>query len=300
MAIPEARGVQYVFVLGTGRCGSTMVQEALARHPGAGFVSNLDDRSSLASVGERLNNPLYRMVPQGLTRKGRARFAPSEGYRVLDREVSPILSRPWRDLTAADVTPWLAERTRRFFESRAEKQGRGVFIHKFTGWPRAGFLAAVFPDARFIHVVRDGRAVANSWLQMSWWEGFNGPDHWQWGPLANGFAGEWSESGHSFPVLAGILWKILIDAHDAAAAALASERWMEVRYEDVVARPRESFATMAAFAGLASSSEFDRQLARIIFSTGRADAYRKDLGQPVVDQLTKSLRTHLEKRGYPV
>jgi hypothetical protein len=277
-----------------------MVQEVLARHPDAGFVSNLDDRTRLASVADRLNNPIYRRMPERFTRKGRARFAPSEAYRVLDREVSPILSRPWRDLTAADLTPWLAERTRRFFAGRAGKQGRPVFVHKFTGWPRAGFLAAVFPDARFIHVVRDGRAVANSWLQMPWWEGFNGPDHWQWGPLANGYSGEWADSGHSFPVLAGILWKVLIDAHDAAAAAIPGEHWMEVRYEDVVAHPRPAFTAMTEFAGLASSPVFDRQLAKTTFDAGRADAYKKDLGRPIVDQLTASLRTHLERRGYPV
>ena len=30
-------------VAGTGRCGSTLVQEMLCRHPAIGFVSGLDD-----------------------------------------------------------------------------------------------------------------------------------------------------------------------------------------------------------------------------------------------------------------
>jgi nucleoside-diphosphate-sugar epimerase len=34
----------YAFVLGTGRCGSTLIHELLARHEGVGFLSNLDDR----------------------------------------------------------------------------------------------------------------------------------------------------------------------------------------------------------------------------------------------------------------
>ena len=198
------------------------------------------------------------------------------------------------------MTPWLAERTRCFFDTRAKRQGRAVFLHKFTGWPRAGFLAAVFPNARFIHVVRDGRAVANSWLQMPWWEGFEGPDHWQWGPLPAEHAEEWRASGTSFPVLAAILWKILLGAHDAAAAALPHDRWMEVRYEDAIARPAEAFGAMAAFAGLAPSAEFDRQLARVAFDGGRAQAYRKDLGEEISDQLTRSMREQLERRRYPV
>lgn len=291
---------RYVFVIGTGRCGSTMVEEVLARHPATAFLSNFEDLSRAGSWTRAWNNTIYRVVPPSLTRKGRLRFAPSEGYRALDRDVSPILSRPWRDLTADDATPWLAERTRRFFAMHAKAQGRPVFLHKFTGWPRARFLASVFPTARFIHVVRDGRAVANSWLQMSWWEGFQGPDHWQWGPLPTAYEAEWRESGHSFPVLAGLLWKLLIDAHDAAAATLPSDQWLEVRYEDVVARPGECFDSMLDFAGLKRDSVFSRALAGQVFKAERSNAFRRDLGPENVAALTQSLAAHLGRLNYEI
>jgi hypothetical protein len=292
--------VKYVFVLGTGRCGSTLVEEVLARHPDAGFVSNLEDRSPLGAVARRWNNQAYRLLPQGATQKGRMRFAPSEAYRALAREVSPVLSRPSHDLTAADITPWLGDRTRRFFERRAHVQGLPVFLHKFTGWPRAGFLGCVFPEAKFVHVVRDGRAVANSWLQMGWWEGFNGPDHWQWGPLADDYQDDWLRSGHSFPVLAGILWKLLLDAFDAAAASLPADRWLEVKYEDVVANPTGAFNEIREFAGLKPDTSFSGAVAGMAFDRGRLDAYRKDLGGETVEVLTRSLASHLAKRGYAV
>ena len=178
-----ATDASFAFVLGTGRCGSTLVHEVLARHPAVGFLSNVEDRLPLPPIAGRWNNEIFRAVPAALTRKGRLRFAPSEGYRALGRSVSPVLAAPLRDLRAQDVTPWLEQRTRRFFTGRAEAQGRPVFLHKFTGWPRAGFLGRVFPEARFVHVVRDGRAVANSFLQMPWWRGYEGPDAWGWGPL---------------------------------------------------------------------------------------------------------------------
>jgi hypothetical protein len=291
---------RFVFVLGTGRCGSTMVEEVLARHPGADFLSNLEDRSRVGPWIRRWNKQIYDLVPPTLTQKGRMRFAPSEGYRVLDREVSPILSRPWRDLTAADVTPWLAARTGSFFGERARADPHRVFLHKFTGWPRAGFLGGVLPDSKFIHVVRDGRAVANSWLQMDWWEGFNGPDHWQWGPLPAGYDAEWRESGRSFPMLAGVLWKLLIDAYDAASAALPADRWLEVRYEDVIANPSKAFGAMLEFAGLPGDDTFNRALSRMRFGSDRAQAFRRDLGPETVDALSRSLAGHLERRGYPV
>ena len=45
MAVPSTP--QYIFVIGTGRCGSTLTEEILCRHPEVGFISNLDDRLHL-------------------------------------------------------------------------------------------------------------------------------------------------------------------------------------------------------------------------------------------------------------
>ena len=219
MATPDAGGgSQFVFVLGTGRCGSTLVEEVLCRHASVGFVSNLEDRFNLPVTAGRWNGSLYRRLPAAVTQKSRVRYAPSEAYRALSRNVSPLLASPLRDLVAGDVTPWLGTRFQEFFTERARAQHTDTFLHKFTGWPRAGFIRGVFPSARFIHVVRDGRAVANSWLQMPWWLGFEGPDHWQWGPLPEALAAEWDASGRSFVVLAGLLWKMLIEAFDSARA----------------------------------------------------------------------------------
>ena len=169
-------------MLGTGRCGSTLVHELLCQHDDVAFLSNLEDLGA-ARRGRHDSGRLYRRMPPWVTEKGRTRFAPSEGYRALGREVSPILESSDRDLLAADATPWLTDRL-----GRSSRTGPGTpepfYLHKLTGWPRAGFLHAVFPDARFVNVVRDGRAVANSWLQMDWWLGYRGPEHWHFGPLS--------------------------------------------------------------------------------------------------------------------
>jgi hypothetical protein len=135
---------------------------------------------------------------------------------------------------------------------------------------------------------------------MDWWEGFNGPDHWQWGPLPAAYEAEWRKSGHSFPVLAGVLWKLLIDAHDAASAALPPDRWLEVRYEDVVAKPADAFGAMLAFAGLRQEETFNRALAKVRFGSERTQAFRRDLGEENVAALSRSLAGHLGRRGYQV
>lgn len=154
----------FVFMVSAGRSGSSLIHELLAGHPDVGFVSNLEDRlPRLPSSAGRWNNALYRRVPPAMTRKGRLRYAPSEAWRALAAQVSPMLVRPVRDLQASDAMPWVAERFRRFFVDRARVQGKPVFMHKFTGWPGTGFVSAVFPDARFIHVSRD--TVARIWRE---------------------------------------------------------------------------------------------------------------------------------------
>lgn len=288
----------YAFIIGTGRCGSSLVHEVIARHDDVGFLSNVEDRFPwLPSIGG-MTQPLYRRLPPAVTAKGRVRLAPSEGYRILERRVSPVLSMPPRDLTQEDATPWLAERVARFFAGRATSPARRLFVHKFTGWPRARFLDAALPGSKFVHVVRDGRAVAASWLKMSWWRGDLGPERWHFGRLPAHYAEEWEASGRSPVILAGLAWKLLLDAHDQARAAVHPGQWLEVRYEDVVADPRETLTGMLRFLGLEWTDPFDRQFQRHSFAAGPTDAYRRDFDVDTLAALETSLAAHLQQHGY--
>lgn len=295
--VPSTR--QYVFVIGTGRCGSTLTEEILCRHPEVGFISNLDDRLQLPSSATRFNGWLYRRLPAAVADNRLMKIAPSEAYRTLDRGVSPILSSPFRDLDARDASPWLAGRLEAFLAERAAAQQAGTFLHKFTGWPRAAFLHQVFPTARFIHVVRDGRAVANSWLQMPWWLGFGGPERWQWGPLPPDLAATWADADRSFALLAALLWRMLVDAYDRARAAVPEDAWLEIRYEDVTSHPRDAFDAMLGFCGLEWCDEFERGLARHRLSTSRVDAFRRDLDPAELARMTQAIAPALEAHGYP-
>jgi hypothetical protein len=289
----------FVFVISNGRSGSTLVHELLARHPDVGFVSNLEDRlPGLPPAAGRFNNALYRRVPPALTRKGRVRYAPSEAWRALARQVSPMLIHPARDLVAADAMPWVAGRFRRFFVERARAQAKPVFVHKLTGWPRSGFIRAVFPDARFVHVVRDGRAVAASDLRVGWWRGWEGPDGLGAGPLPAAYLAEWEASGRSFAVLAGLSWKVAMDAYAAARALVPAGQWLDLRYEDLLADPPAQAKELLSFAGLAPHPAFAAALARTPFRADRADAYRAVLGPAALAALDGSLAGHLRLWGY--
>jgi hypothetical protein len=295
--MPDGGG--FGFVLGTGRCGSTLVHEVVARHPDVAFLTNIDDRFGRAPSA-RLQAGIYRRLPASATEKGRLRLAPSEGYRVLEREVSGLIAEPVRDLEASDATPWLANRFRRFFTERAAAQTAPLFLHKFTGWPRARFIDAVLPGTRFVHVVRDGRAVAASWLQTDWWRGHLGPEGWHFGPLPPAYEKEWEASGRSFVLLAGLAWKLLLDAFEEARAALASARWLEMRYEDLLADPRRRTAEVLDFFGLSWNDEFETGFRAFSFDASRTGAWREALGAEGAAELDASLADHLRRYGYEV
>lgn len=286
------------FVVGTGRCGSSLVHELLASHEDVGFISNLDDNLPSLRLKGRLNNPLYALTKASWTRKGSARFAPSEAFQLIGSEVSPIYENSCRDLLATDASPWLREKFQTFFEARWRAQGRSQFLHKYTGWPRIGFFSEIFPHSKFVHIVRDGRAVANSWLQTVWWGGYRGPAHWHWGPLPDNLYTEWESSGKSFVVLAGLLWRVLMESFQCAATALDSDRYLEVRYEDFLEAPEVALRSISEFVGLAWSHRLMTAVGRVKLDSSRKRSFERELTTAQLDELERAMRPLLDHYGY--
>ena len=78
----------------------------------------------------------------------------------------------------------------------------------------------VFPDARFIHLLRDPRDVARSSIGMGWaGHVYHGVNHW-------------IDTERSW---------------DKLVRDLDPSRWIEVRYEDLVRKPRETLERIFAF-----------------------------------------------------
>lgn len=298
------------FVLGSGRCGSTLVAELIARHRDVGFVSNFDDKLGRFDLKGRWNNSLFnRFNERDPTlrpfrdrrrpiERGRLRVAPSEGWEVLEKQVSGIIPKPCRDLTADDAMPWLQRRISSFFDDRIAAQGKPVFMHHLTGWPRSGLLSAVYPQARYVHVIRDGRAVANSWLQMGWWDGYRGPDNWYLGPLTQGERQAWEDSGRSFAVLAGLGWKVLIEALEQACAATPAGLWLDVRMEDLIEDPRGQMANIMAFLELPWDEHYESGFRRHTFQASRGEAWKRDLGPFHISELERIIGEPLQRHGY--
>jgi omega-hydroxy-beta-dihydromenaquinone-9 sulfotransferase len=101
-------------------------------------------------------------------------------------------------------------------------------------------------------------------------------------------------------VLAGLAWKLLMDAFDAARMAIPPHQWLDVRYEDVLAEPRKQFAVMLEFLGLEWTPRFEAGFRRHHFSTSRTAAFRRDLDQANLALLERSLAGRLLAYDYPL
>jgi hypothetical protein len=207
---------------------------------------------------------------------------------------------PGRDLVAADVTPRVRRQLHSVFERMVTRRRNRILI-KLTGWSRIGFLNEVFPDAKFIHIVRDGRAVSSSYLHINeWqWRGWYGPHSWRYGPLSPEDQAAWEASGRSFIALAGIQWRLHTRAIETARAGVDQHRYLEVRYEDYCADPWATCRRVLDFSELEHAPAFERHVrsAKITDMTSR---FQKDLSPEHVLRLTNLLRADLVRYGYDV
>src|SRR2546423_757766 len=119
---------------------------------------------------------------------------------------------------------------------------------------------------------------------------------WLFGPLPGPYAKEWEASGRSFALLAGLAWKLLLDAFDEAQREIGDERWLEVRYEDVLTDPRRHTAAVLEFLGLSWTDAFESGFQAFRFEGDRARAWRAVLGDPAAAELDTSLADHLTRR----
>ena len=284
-----------IFIIGVGRSGSSIFHQILSHHPGVAWLSRLSEEYPDRSWPNRL---LMSAINYPSLTGWATRYAdPAEAYRWWDHRY-PGFSRPCRDLGAEDLTLQAKDRLHRGF-SEVITSRRPRLLVKVTGWPRIGFLRALYPDALFIHVMRDGRPVASSFLNVPWWLGWQGPSSWLWGELSPAHQAEWDRHNRSFVALAGLQWKILMDALEAARAPLTPAIYREIRYEALCADPIGSFQAAVQFAGLDWVPRFERVIQTTPLKSEN-DKWRRDFTTEQQATLEAVLSDYLVRYNYPV
>jgi LPS sulfotransferase NodH len=153
-------------------------------------------------------------------------------------------------LTAAHATPEICTRLRGWF---GERRGAATLVLDKTprNTLRVPFLRAVFPEAKFIHLVRDGRDVACSLMP-----GIGGDVWHHLKPPA------WRElfAQHHGIERCALTWR---DTLQLALADLRGVPHRQVRYEDLLAQPHATLAATWQFLGLppaAAALEFAEKI----------------------------------------
>lgn len=286
-----------IFVIGSGRCGTTLVYNMLCRHPGVAWFSNY---SNYFPADERIAalSRLAELPLPAFLRRNKYFPKPAEPYRVWNRGFRGF-SRPFRDLKADDVSSHDKRQMRELIGKHMRYQGKDRFIGKYTGWSRIGFIGEIFPDSLFIHVIRDGRAVANSLLKTDYFEGWRGDHDWRWGSLPDDLRKRWEKSSKSFAVLAGLQWVLLTRDIEENGKKLGKDRFVQVKYEDVTSDPVTLLKGLAESCGLEPNEKYFRRLKS--FSVRDMNyKWREDLTLDQQKKIEAALSPELKEKGYSV
>lgn len=279
-----------LFVVGCGRSGTTLVYEMLCGHERLGWFSTYTDRWPGVPQLAMLSRPYSAMRQRGPV--PRRLPMPSEGYRIWDRCCLQPIERRSQPLFADDAHPTERERLTAAIFSHLRCQGRERFVNKNTrNARRVGWLTALLPAAKVIHVLREPRATVSSLLNVAFWRDLR--LHWR----DNRSTAELLADGVAPEVLAAELWRNDVARARADGERLGSERYLEVRYEAFLSRPREQLERITGFAGLENTAVYRRFTDSFrIVDTGQS--YRQHLSADQVRTIDRITRPVAEPAGY--
>ncbi len=226
-----------LFILGTGRSGTTVLGKILSMHREVGWLNEPKLMWHAACEHEDLNG--------NYTDSAAA-------YRLAAADATPAVQRAMRNQYAAYL------RTTR--NSRVlDKYPELIF--------RTEFVRQIFPDARFLFLVRDGYATCRSiarWSQhhgqssrkdnTDWW----GVNRRKWQLLVEQLVRRDPQLGNHADTIAGfddhvsmaaVEW-ILTMQEGLRLTETCSDVTLTVHYEQLTRAPRETVADILQFAGL--------------------------------------------------
>lgn len=175
-----------------------------------------------------------------------AHWRPSEAHEVWEADYHPAL-RGWESnvLDASDVEPEAAARIRRSFLLVAGRRRR--LIDKTPrNVLRVPFVDAVFPDARYVYLQRDGRdnvnSLINAWrspryrtYELPEPHSIPGADPRWWKFVL--YPGWRNDASGPLEIVCAKQWSICNDRVVAASKDIGRDRWVGIRYEDLIDDP---------------------------------------------------------------
>lgn len=173
-------------------------------------------------------------------------IVPSEGENIY----SFCGFRDDRKMATKEITDILSTKFTTIVSMHLAATQRPRFLNKRTAnTQRIDCINTLFPDAYFIHIIRDGRAVAHSLIKTDWWN--NIPLWWKGKKTPH----QLQESGVNPIEIAALHWKHNVEEIISKKGKL-KHRYLEIRYEDLVQNPRLCIQAIIEFTHLSSSDKF--------------------------------------------
>jgi hypothetical protein len=279
-----------IFIVGSGRSGTTILYHMLCGHSRLAWLSNYNERWPAAALVNALAG-LYRL-PRLRAWRGKGLPAPSEAYNVWDR-AHPVRNSPCDPpLTEAHATAEVIRRVRAAVAAAQFYHNKKRFVNKNTRHTRRmRYLHRIFPDALFLHVLRDPRAAVASLLKVDWWPALRVWSENQMTPV------EWVREGRDPAVLAARLWVAEVECVLAAKEVLPAAQYHEVRYEAFVQNPEAALARALQFCGLPWEERFARFI-RSFQLESRNFKFKNQLLPAQLEQIEKLAGNLARQCGY--
>lgn len=278
-----------------------MVFEIFARHKSLAWLSNYSThfpgspwitalhRLSFAKVGEKRQGQNVSALNAWLPK-------PAENYNVWERVFGQDFL--YDALAGRAADPDAAARMRRYVDHILAAQGRPRFCAKLTGPPRIHFLHSVFPDAVFIDVIRDPRAVVASLLNKKFWLSRGGDAGPFWSNIVSAVAREKAGVSLSGSRVAwtALQWGAVLELTERERQAL-NGRFMRLRYEDFVTRTQEAVDEVTRFLRLDASDEVMRYAKSRNLSDMNYKALDR-LSSGDISEIEEMLEPQMKAHGY--
>ncbi len=292
-----------LFIVGAPRSGTSLLYKLLCLHPEAAWISNWSRRAPAVPAVAALNRLARRPSPRrrsiwfgsdaanayvyGRRRALRERLYPMpvEGEPVYRHCCigQGEVDKPAQDRQAACL--------RRTFAGLQRWSGGRVLVSKrIANNQRIPFLTAAFPNARFLHLIRDGRAVAYSLSRVDWWE--DGVVWW-YGDTPR----RWRARGGDPWELVATHWVRELASIEEGLATVAPDRRLELRYEALVGEPNGLLEQVARFAGLPVGAGWQAELNRLSYPN-KDEAWRNHLTPEARQRVEAIQREELLRLGY--
>lgn len=203
-----------IFVVGCPRSGTTMLQLMLHAHPRIAVPP--ENRYVLPAYERRAEFGDLRSPDN---RRRLAQFVTStRAFRLMKLDKGAVVE------AVVAAPPTLGSGLEAVMRQFAAAHGKARWCDKRPGYLHyTDVILRLFPDAQFVHLIRDGRSCTASLKRMPWWRG--------------GTTG------------AVVQWTSVIDHGRLLRRRMPVDTWYEVQYERLVADPKAELQRLCVYLG---------------------------------------------------